>query len=253
MTFAFLRPAAALAVFVLASGTAEAAKHPDAEGPDITGVYWIKEYAPRIMTSGGGEPPWTAEARAQAEANAAGVAANTLNDPARGLCTPDGVPRALQSPYPFEIVQTPGQVHLLYEINHIIRLVRLGAELPPEEELNYLPTYSGTSIGQWEGDTLVVTTAGFKPGLAGGMDTQVTYLDNSGGPHTYRLRTEERYRMIGDNELEVVVRIEDPGVFTEPFEARYVYDKRPDIRIMDYNCGEPHRDISGVPGVQPRQ
>ena len=250
---AFAAPLLALALTAMSVTASIAAMHPDAEGPDITGVYWIQSYSSQLQTIDGGDPPFTPEARAIYEQNMVGVADNTLNDPARHLCVPDGIPRVLQSPYPFEIVQTPGQIHFLYEINHIIRLIWMNQELPPEEELLYLTAYSGRSVGHWEGDTLVVESAGFKPGIIAGMDTQVIYLDNSGAPHSYQLSTTERYRMINADELEVIVTVHDPGVFTEDFQTRYVYDKRPDIRIMDYNCGEPHRDISGVPGVQMRQ
>jgi hypothetical protein len=99
----------------------------------------------------------------------------------------------------------------------------------------------GHSAGHWEGDTLIIENGGFK---------NYTFIDNLGGPHSYDLRVTERYRKINDGQqLEVIVDIHDPSVFTEDWSARFVYDARPDLRIMDWNCGEVHRDISGVPGV----
>jgi len=32
--------------------------------------------------------------------------------------------------------------------------------------------------------------------------------------------------------------------------VRFVYNLRTDVRLEDYVCGEPHRDISGVAGVR---
>jgi hypothetical protein len=214
------------------------------EGQDIGGIYWLKSYSAAIQTVDGGVPPYTPEALAIYEEKRARIEASAEiieEDQARGLCTPDGVPRVLQSPYPFEIVQTQGQIHFLYEINKIIRLVTMDEPLPDDDTLEIFPWYSGHSVGHWEGDTLVVETGGFK---------NYTFLDNLGAPHGYGLRVTERYRKISDgNELEVVVDIHDPGVFTEDWSARFVYDLRPDLRMMDWNCGEVHRDISQVPGV----
>jgi hypothetical protein len=48
------------------------------------------------------------------------------------------------------------------------------------------------------------------------------------------------------------VTIHDPAVFTKDWTARFVYQARPDIRIMDWNCGEKHRDLSQVKGVRPQ-
>jgi hypothetical protein len=151
------------------------------------------------------------------------------------------VPRVLGNPYPWEIVQADeNKIWILYELNKIIRLVHLDKPLPDDMFLLTFPYYSGHSAGSWEGDTLVIRTGGFK---------DYTYLDNAGAPHSDQLRVTERYRMISPTELEVLVDIHDPGVFTRDWQARFVYDKRPDLKIQDWNCGEPHRDISMVPGI----
>jgi hypothetical protein len=212
--------------------------------PDISGIYWTNSYSAKIQPQGGGDPPYTPAARADYFKNMAAVKTYSLDDKARKLCTPDGIPRILESPYPFEIVESPdrGEIHILYELNHVIRLVTMTKPLPSPDELETFPFYSGHSAGHWEGDTLVVETAGFN---------EKTFLDNSGAPHTDQLRTVERIRKInGGKELEDVVTIHDPGVFTKDWNARFVYQARPDIRMMDYSCGEKHRDLSPVKGVQ---
>jgi hypothetical protein len=123
--------------------------------------------------------------------------------------------------------------------------VTMDKPLPPEDELETFPFYSGHSAGHFEGDTLVIETAGFN---------EQTFLDNSGAPHTDQLRTVERIRKInGGKELEDVVTIHDPSVFTKDWNARFVYEARPDVRIMDYVCGEKHRDLSPVKGVVQRR
>jgi hypothetical protein len=240
------RPVTLTAFFSLmlssAVNAADAAK--PAAWPDISGIYWTNSYSAKVQPVGGGDPPYTPAAMAIYRKNMAAVKTFALDDKARKLCTPDGVPRILESPYPFEIVETPerGDIHLIYELNHVVRLVTMNKPLPSADELETFPFYSGHSAGHWDGDTLVVETAGFN---------ERTFLDNSGAPHSDQLRTTERIRRInGGKELEDIVTIHDPGVFTKDWSARFVYQARPDIRMMDYACGEKHRDLSTVKGVQ---
>src|ERR1700693_4944336 len=104
--------------------------------PEISGIYWTNSYSAKIQPVGGGTPPYTAEAMAAYNKNMAAVKTYALDDKARKLCTPDGVPRILESPYPFEIVQSPdrGEIHILYELNHVIRLVTMTKPLPSAGE-----------------------------------------------------------------------------------------------------------------------
>lgn len=236
--------ALAAAPLAAAGAPANAPSSAGQNWPDISGIYWTSNYRQKIQPVGGGDPPYKPEAMAVYRKNMEAVKDYSLNDKARKVCTPDGIPRILESPYPFEIVESPnrGEVHILYELNHVIRPVTITKPLPPQDELETFPFYSGHSAGHWDGDTLVVETAGFN---------EMTFLDNSGAPHTDQLRTVERIRKInGGKELEDVVTIHDPGVFTRDWSARFVYQPRPDIRIMDYACGEKHRDLSSVKGVQ---
>jgi hypothetical protein len=107
--------------------------------PDISGIYWTNSYSAKIQPLGGGDPPYTPAAMADYVKNMAAVKTYSLDDKARKLCTPDGVPRILESPYPFEIVESPdrGEIHILYELNHVIRLVTMTKPLPsPERSFN---------------------------------------------------------------------------------------------------------------------
>jgi hypothetical protein len=234
------------ALALLAAAGGQNSVQAAAAAPDISGTYWTTTYSPTLQPSAGGSPPYRPEALAEYRKNMAAIAAGKLDDKARSFCVPDGVPRALASPYPFEIVQIPnrGEIYLFYEINHMIRQVDMQNPLPPQDKLQLLPFFAGHSAGHWEGDTLVVETAGYN---------DMTFLDNSGAPHTDQLRTTERIRRIDNGKgLEDVVTIHDPGVFTQDWTTRFVYPARPDIRIMDWNCGEKHRDLSQVKGVRPQ-
>ena len=210
--------------------------------PDVSGTYWATEYRAKIQLVGGGELPLTAAGKEAYEKNIAGLKDSSLTDNARKYCVPDGLPRVLATPYPFEIIQAPpGQVTIVYELNHQIRVIAMDKPMPPEKELTTFPFYNGHSVGRFEGDTLVVETAGFN---------EKTFVDATGAPHTDEMRTTERIKRISPTQLEDVITIHDPMYYSRDWQARFVYSLRNDVRLEDYVCGEPHRDISGVAGVR---
>jgi hypothetical protein len=209
--------------------------------PDISGTYWATSYSPKIQVLGGGDPPLNAAGRLAYETNQAGLKDGSIVDKARRVCVPDGVPRVLATPYPFEIFQLPaGQVTFLYEMNHQVRVIVMEKPLPPRQALIVDPKYNGHSVGRWDDDTLVVESAGF---------SEWTFLDASGLPHSDEMTTVERIRKEG-NQLEDVIEIHDPLMYERDWQARFVYDERSDVRLEDYACNDRHRDLSRVKGVR---
>ena len=212
-----------------------------AAAPDISGTYWATDYHAKLQLVGGGELPLTPAGKAAYDKNMAGLKDGSMIDPARKFCVPDGVPRVMASPYPFDIVQgPPGQVLILHELNHQIRAIAMDKPLPSYEDLIAEPWYNGHGFGRWEGDTLVIQTRGFN---------ERTFLDATGAPHTDMLLTTERIRRISPTQIENVVTIRDPDYYTRDFSTRFVYTLRNDVRVEDYVCGMEHRDISHVRGV----
>ncbi len=210
--------------------------------PDISGTYWGTRYNAKVEIVGGGDLPLTTKGKEAYEKNMKGLKDGSITDEARKFCTPDGPVRVLAGPYPFEIFQAPpGQVTILYELNHQIRVVALDKPRPKYEELVAYPYYNGHSYGRYEGNTLVVETAGFN---------EKTFLDATGAPHTDELVTTERIRKTSPTELEIVVTVHDPDYYTRDWQARFTYALRNELRIEDYVCGEPHRDISHISGVR---
>jgi hypothetical protein len=222
------------AALALAWSTASAA-------PDISGTYWATSYSRKIPVVSGGEPPLNAAGKAAYAKNQAGLKDGSIIDKPRRVCVPDGVPRVLATPYPFEIFQVPaGQMTFLYEMNHQVRVIVMDKPLPAPEVLEIDPKYNGHAIGHWEGDTLVVESTGFN---------ERTFLDATGLPHSDEMRTFERIRKVG-NQLEDIITIHDPAMYAGDWQARFVYDARDDVRLEDYACNDAHRDLSGVKGVQ---
>src|SRR5579871_2044855 len=130
---------------------------------------------------------------------AAGAAGNpTLN------CLPDGVPHGDLLPEPFKIIQTPGEILVLYEVETTFRQIFTdGRKFPNDPN----PTWNGYSVGRWEGDTLVVDSMGFN---------DLSWLDARGHGHSEEMRIEERFHRRDFGHMEVGVTITDPKVFTKP-------------------------------------
>ena len=140
------------------------------------------------------------------------------NDPLSTLGDPTGFPRiVLYELRPFQIVQTPNQVLMLYMFEKRWRVVWTdGRALPKEPD----PRWYGYSVGRWADDyTLVVESIG--------TDDR-TWLDNAGNPHSNSLRVEERYHRVNQGTMELTVTIDDPLVYTKPWLA---LNKLP-IRLM---------------------
>jgi hypothetical protein len=213
-----------------------------AESGDVSGIWWANSYSMQIRPQDGSAIPYTAAGEEAFRKNAAGLASGTIEDAARKYCVPDGVPRILATPYPFQIFQSPGFMTIFYEQNHVFRSVPLDRPVATDEELAAYPYYSGNSFGHWEGDTLVVLTKGFN---------EKTFVDASGVPHSDQLQVTERIRKTdGGKMLEDVATIADPVMFTRPWTTRFVYEMHPDVRLdTSFTCGEKHRDLSRVKGV----
>lgn len=114
--------------------------------PDLNGS-WNLPYTPN-MAKGIGELPFSAEGKA------AYAKVSTKYDPT-GFCMFPGVPRINNSPFPMRIVEAPESVVFLYEYMTTFRAVPLGTL---EHSKNPEPTFMGESIGQWDGDALVIDT-----------------------------------------------------------------------------------------------
>jgi hypothetical protein len=153
-----------------------------------------------------------------------------------GTQEPDSVTRCLAfgiarfGTMPVEIIQTPGQVTMNLGVLHDIRRIYLdgighttGAD----------PSFSGDSVGHWEGDTLVVETNNVRAGN----------IDRNGVPYSDKLTAVERIRRVGPARLEIETTLNDPEAFEEPFTIRRAYvPMPPGSRFEEYLC-ENNRDL----------
>jgi hypothetical protein len=170
----------------------------------------------------GNEIPYLPEAVLQREQNFL----NRITDDPEANCKMVGVPRINYLPYPFQIIQSPTQVTILYEYVHTFRNIYLDRDHP--EEIDG-PLWMGDSRGHWEGDTLVVDVTQF---------TDQTWLDRSGNFHSEELHVVERYTRSGPDHITYEVTIEDPEVFSESWQMSMPLYRRQEqnIQLLEYEC-----------------
>lgn len=134
---------------------------------------------------------------------------NSKYDP-EGYCLPPGGPRLMATPYPMEIIQLPEQkrIIMIFEgATHVWREIYMdGRPHPQDDALN--PTYLGHSVGRWDGDTLIVDSAGYN---------DKTWLSRYGQAHTEALRVREQYRRTNFGRLHVEVTFTDPKAYAKPW------------------------------------
>jgi hypothetical protein len=152
-------------------------------------------------------------------------------------CLPMGPLRS--NPYPWKFAASytsKGLTHMyiLHELgdagNH--RVVYMDGRKHPED---LIPTWTGHSIGRWDGDTLVVDAVGFN---------DKWWFDRRGTPHTGQLHVIERYTRLNYGQIRNDATLEDPGAFSRPvnltFTARLL---RPDPQtgvgdLLEFICNE---------------
>ena len=183
---------------------------------DLTGTWQVEDTMDGISPRGvKSHAPFTAEGANIADNvykpgdGPRRVPIGLANDPLDG-CDPAGFPRNLLFELrPFQIVQTPNQLLLLYQYQKVWRVIWTdGREIPKDPD----PQWYGYSTGKWADDyTFVAETVG--------MDER-TWLDNAGDPHSSEMRVEERYHRVDRDTLELTVKIDDPKIYTVPWLAR---------------------------------
>jgi hypothetical protein len=140
-------------------------------------------------------------------------------------CYLPGVPRITYEPFPFQIVQTPKQITILYEYAHAVRNIFMDTP----HIRGGLDWWLGDSRGRWEGETLVVDVAFFN---------DQTWFDRAGNFHSDALHVVERYTPAGPDHLMYEALIEDPKVFTRPWKMSMLLyrHKEKDVQLLEYEC-----------------
>jgi hypothetical protein len=127
------------------------------------------------------------------------------------------------------ILQTPSIIAILNDDLTYRQIFLDGRTLETDPN----PTWMGYSVGRWEGETLVVESAGFN---------DRTWLDNRGHAHSDGLRMTERYRRKDFGHMEIDVTFADPATYAAPWHLTRNMGFAADTELLEAVCNEnPHR------------
>jgi hypothetical protein len=178
-------------------------------------------------------PPMTPEAEQKQRARAASAKLRPSGPEDRSLserCITFGSPQLVagyQSYY--QIVQTPSSVVILTEMIHDARVIPMDGRphLPPN-----IQTWQGDARGHWEGDTLVIDSTNYKPGVFRNVSTE-------------KLHVVERFARTGPDTLQWQVTIDDPGAWSKPWTA--MIPLRPSKKaVYEYACHEGNYGLESI-------
>ena len=214
-------------------GTGSGSSKAGASVPDLSGVWSMhmpasaRPYINFAFT--GDEPPMTPWARekfneAKPSFGPRVFPIQETNDPVYHSCYPPGVPRIYLHPFPMQIIQTAGEVVILFEYDQMRRQIFTDGR-PHDDSVG--PTWMGDSIGHWEGDALIVDTTNFN---------DKTWLDRMGHPHSDALHVVERFRRPSQDTLEIEMTFDDPKAYTKPWGAKLIYELKPTWKLMEQFC-----------------
>ena len=223
---------------VVAAGGAQSSAKPGAPSsvprtpdgrPDISGV-WEHPYVPDMSRTirnqeGPGELPFTPAGAEKFKSYDASKFDYT------GHCLPQGMTRSMNAPFPIEIMQSPRRVAILFEAWNVFHVVPADGRTFPK---NLEPTWTGTSVGRWEGDTFVFETRGFNG---------KTNLDTIGHPHSDQLHLTQRLTRVDETHLAYEVEVDDPVTYAKAWTNMRTFTLRPDWELMEYSCMENNKDL----------
>jgi hypothetical protein len=122
------------------------------------------------------------------------------------------------------IIQSPTEVAISYEMLHDTRVIPLDGRAQASAGVRQ---YMGSSVGHFEGDTLVVESTNFTDELAVGRM-----------PHSTELKLTERFTRIDPDMIDYVVTVDDPKTYTAPWTFRLTLTTQPGYEVLEYSCHE---------------
>ena len=125
----------------------------------------VETPVPDIIRDFGGNPPFTPEAAAKFQAFL--KALESQDNPVHQTCTFGFPTIMLESPLYFEVLITPHETVMIFSGREIRHIYTDGRAQPPADEL--FPTHWGSSVGHWDGQTLVIDTLATGENIGGNL------------------------------------------------------------------------------------
>jgi hypothetical protein len=143
---------------------------------------------------------------------------------------------------PYQFLQPPGAVVILYDYNHTSRVIHLDGRphVGPDIRL-----FMGDSVGHWEGNTLIVDTTNFNGRIA--YSREIPYLSD-------QLHTVERFTIADANTIDYEVTIDDPALFTKPWKVAGYFTRVPKgVESLEFACAEGSQTLVNMFGKPPER
>jgi hypothetical protein len=135
----------------------------------------------------------------------------------------------------YQIVQSPGYVTIVVEMNHDARVIRLGGQHLPE----HITPWMGDSIGRWEGDTLVVETTNLNPKQRFTADVRHRLYLAPGS------KVVERFKRVSKDEILYEFSVEHPTAYTQTWRGQ-IPMRATNGPIYEYACHEGNHALPGI-------
>jgi hypothetical protein len=175
--------------------------------------------------------PWARAERIERELPHRGY-----DDPTAHCFVAGGVPRSLYVPSPFQILQPPGYVVMLFE--------RMSWRQIPLDGRAHIPDnirlWHGDSVGRWDGDTLVVETTNMNG---------KTWLNEVGDVVSHAQHTVERFTPVDGSTMTYRATVTDPLVYTRPWTIEMPMN-RSEGEILEAACHEDNGDLQHLKDVR---
>jgi len=119
-------------------------------------------------------------------------------------CEPEGMPRIMVNPHPFEFIDHGNEITLRTELYDIERTIHMDRTAPPADTP---ASRLGYSVGTWENGDLVVRTT----------HLNWPYFDTIGTPLSENVTVLERFHLSADQtRIDFEVTVTDSSTFMEP-------------------------------------
>ena len=194
----------------------------------VTGVWGARLPGQSVVE--GGTIPYKPEALAKREENRKNAlpgkpGRNEAADPELNCFLP-GIPRAAYLPHPFQIIQSPNRMWMVYEYSYARREIFMNGKKEAP-----IDSWMGWSNARWEGDTLVIDVTGLN---------DQSWFDRAGNYHSDALHVVERYSLIDKDHINYEATIEDPKIFTRPWKISMPLYRRVEknAQILEFKCVE---------------
>jgi hypothetical protein len=234
---------AAFAFLVACTEKPPASNAAAASKPDLTG-WWLWELPLNRLPSPFVDAPFKPELAGAMRGMSAAYDAAVLPDPVALGAKPEYCQLPFYSGFnggfenAVEFLPTEGRLTITNESGMIRRIALGSGSLPAEVDASRL----GTSVGHWEGSTLVIETAG----LRADNPVYLTPFKLGEGAHVL-----ERITQTGPDTLQIAMTMTAPALFAKPFELQLVYKRDRMHQYHEYSvCEQDDRSIDPKTGRQ---